>query len=87
MVPLHLTTEDQCAGCGVYDALRHADPPRRSRARRGVVVAIALGRLRGRQGELKYRTARFIRLCPQPAPNGKSTAPSLFRRALWCRRN
>jgi hypothetical protein len=26
--------------------------------------AIALGRLRGGQGELKYSAARFIRLCP-----------------------
>jgi len=46
----------------------NADPPRRSHARRG--AAIALGRLRGGQGELKYRTARFICLCPQPAAMG-----------------
>src|SRR5271170_7285926 len=26
--------------------------------------------MRGRQGELKYSAARFIRLCPQPAPMG-----------------
>jgi hypothetical protein len=59
---------------GVYDALHDADPPRRSRARQG--AAIALGRLRGAQGELKYRTARFIRLCPQPAPMGVDDRPA-----------
>src|SRR4029077_17007717 len=26
--------------------------------------------LHARQGELKYRSARFIRVCPQPAPMG-----------------
>src|SRR5258705_6911996 len=44
------------------------------RARRG--AAIALGRLRGGQGELKYGTARFIRLCPQPAPMGVDDRPA-----------
>src|SRR6476620_11544229 len=57
----------------VVDSLKALDPKRPIReadvrARRG--AAIALGRLRGGQGELKYRTARFIRLCPQPAPMG-----------------
>src|ERR1700686_3352866 len=59
---------------GVYDALHDADPPRRSRARQG--AAIALGRLRGGQGELKYGTGRFIRLCPQPAPMGVDDRPA-----------
>ena len=41
-----------------------------------LAAAIALGRLRGGQGELKYRTARFIRLCPQPAPMGVYDRPA-----------
>jgi len=36
-----------------------------------------LRRLRGgAKGELKYRTARFIRLCPQPAPMGVDDRPA-----------
>ena len=30
----------------------------------------------GRQGELKYGAARFIRLCPQPAPMGIDDRPA-----------
>src|SRR6478752_3440071 len=37
---------------------------------------VALRRLRGGQGELKYRTARFIRLCPQPPPMGVDDRPA-----------
>src|SRR6478672_6754541 len=39
-------------------------------------ATIALGRLPGGQGELKYRTARFIRFCPQPAPMGVDDRPT-----------
>jgi hypothetical protein len=59
---------------GVYEALHNADPPRRNHARQG--AAIALGQLRGGQGELKYRTAGFIRLCPRPAPMGVYDRPA-----------
>jgi FixJ family two-component response regulator len=31
---------------------------------------------RGRQSELKYGAARFIRLCPQPAPMGVDNRPA-----------
>jgi CRP/FNR family transcriptional regulator, cyclic AMP receptor protein len=39
--------------------------------------ALALsGGFHGGQGELKYSAARFIRLCPQPAPMGVDDRPA-----------
>src|SRR5258705_5131920 len=53
-----------------------SQPTKRRNARRLVTRRAAKSRLRGGQRELKYRTARFIRLRPQPAPMGVDDRPA-----------